>query len=262
MLTIRELTLTGIVIRILVSILLGGIIGLERGMKNRPAGLRTYMLVCMGSCVVMLINQYTTQVFGTGDPVRLGAQVISGIGFLGAGTIVVTSHNQIKGLTTAAGLWASACIGLAIGIGLYEVAIVAGVGVFLVLTVLHECDYYMRSRTRMVDVYIELEQTVNLGKFIRNIRDMGLEISNIQREHDTAYGDEVLPYIRQAGEKYFLDLKEINALVLGRAGVRHIEISTDCTMCRPDRFWSHRVTGGIRGSQGALILCKSKEGSE
>ena len=77
-----------------------------------------------------------------------------------------------------------------------------------------------------------------------------------------AYGDEVLPYIRQVGEKYFLDLKEINALVLGRAGVRHIEISTDCTMCRPDRFWSHRVTGGIRGSQGALILCKSKEGSE
>ena len=117
MLTLRELTLTAIIVRIVVAIMLGGIIGLERGMKNRPAGLRTYMLVCMGSCVVMLINQYTTQVFGTGDPVRLGAQVISGIGFLGAGTIVVTSHNQIKGLTTAAGLWASACIGVAIGIG-------------------------------------------------------------------------------------------------------------------------------------------------
>ena len=224
MLTIRELTLTGIVIRILVSILLGGIIGLERGMKNRPAGLRTYMLVCMGSCVVMLINQYTTQVFGTGDPVRLGAQVISGIGFLGAGTIVVTSHNQIKGLTTAAGLWASACIGLAIGIGLYEVAIVAGVGVFLVLTVLHECDYYMRSRTRMVDVYIELEQTVNLGKFIRNIRDMGLEISNIQREHDTAYGDEVLSFTASVKGQKKTNQADLVRLLRKQEGVKYLEV--------------------------------------
>ena len=77
-----------------------------------------------------------------------------------------------------------------------------------------------------------------------------------------AFGGEVKPYIRQAGEKFFLDLKEINALVLRRAGVRHIELSTECTVCQPHRFWSHRVTGGIRGSQGAIIVCKSKEGSE
>ena len=137
LLEIRELTVTAIVVRILVAVILGGIIGMERGMKNRPAGLRTYMLVCVGACVVMMINQYTYQVYGVGDPVRLGAQVVSGIGFLGAGTIIVTSHNQIKGLTTAAGLWASACIGLAIGIGLYEIAVVGGAAVFLSLTVLH-----------------------------------------------------------------------------------------------------------------------------
>ena len=224
MLTIRELTLGSIVIRILVSIILGGIIGVERGMKNRPAGLRTYMLVCMGSCVVMLINQYTSQVFGTGDPVRLGAQVISGIGFLGAGTIVVTSHNQIKGLTTAAGLWASACIGLAIGIGLYEVAIIAGIGVFLVLTVLHECDYYMRSRTRMVDVYIELEQTVNLGKFIRAIRELDLEISNIQREHDTAYGDEVLSFTATVKGQKKTHQAELVRLLRKQEGVKYLEV--------------------------------------
>ena len=224
MLTIRELTLTGIVIRVLVSILLGGIIGVERGMKNRPAGLRTYMLVCLGSCVVMLINQYTTQVFGIGDPVRLGAQVISGIGFLGAGTIVVTSHNQIKGLTTAAGLWASACIGLAIGIGLYEVAIIAGIGVFLVLTVLHECDYYMRSRTRMVDVYIELEQTVNLGKFIRAIRELGLEISTIQREHDTAYGDEVLSFTATVKGQKKTHQAELVRILRKQEGVKYLEV--------------------------------------
>ena len=224
MLTIRELTLGSIVIRILVSIILGGIIGVERGMKNRPAGLRTYMLVCMGSCVVMLINQYTSQVFGTGDPVRLGAQVISGIGFLGAGTIVVTSHNQIKGLTTAAGLWASACIGLAIGIGLYEVAIIGGAGVFLVLTVLHEMDYFMRSRTRMVDAYIELDHTVSLGKFIRSIREQGLEISNIQREHDTTYGDEVLSFTATIKGQKKTHQAELVRLLRKQEGVKYLEV--------------------------------------
>ena len=83
------------------AIVLGGMIGMERGLKNRPAGLRTYMLVCLGACIVMLTNQYVYEAFGVGDPVRMGAQVVSGIGFLGAGTIIVTARNQIKGLTTA-----------------------------------------------------------------------------------------------------------------------------------------------------------------
>ena len=205
MLTIRELTLTGIILRILVSIVLGGVIGVERGMKNRPAGLRTYMLVCMGSCVVMLINQYTTQVFGTG-------------------TIVVTSHNQIKGLTTAAGLWASACIGLAIGIGLYEVAIIAGLCVFAVLTVLHEMDYFLHSRTRMVDAYIELEHTVSLGKFIRNIREQGLEISNIQREHDTAYDDEVLSFTATIKGQKRMHQEELVRFLRKQEGVKYLEV--------------------------------------
>ena len=76
-----------------------------------------------------------------------------------------------------------------------------------------------------------------------------------------AFGEEVRPFIHPSGEKFFLDLKEINALALRRAGVTHIECSTDCTMCQPHRFWAHRVTGGIRGSQGAIIVCNSKEGS-
>ena len=224
MLTIRELTLGSIALRILVAIVLGGVIGLERGLKNRPAGLRTYMLVSLGACVVMLINQYTSQAFGTGDPVRLGAQVISGIGFLGAGTIVVTSHNQIKGLTTAAGLWASACIGLAIGIGLYEVALIAGLAVFLVLTVLHECDYFMRSRTRMVDVYIELDPSVSLGRFIRSLRERDLEVSNILREHDTAYGDEVLSFTATVRGQKKTHQDDLVRLLKKQEGVKYLEV--------------------------------------
>ncbi|HOS18030.1 MAG TPA: MgtC/SapB family protein, partial [Clostridia bacterium] len=83
MLAVRELTYASLAVRILASILLGGMIGLDRGLKNRPAGLRTYMLVCLGACIVMITNQYVFQAFGVGDPVRMGAQVVSGIGFLG-----------------------------------------------------------------------------------------------------------------------------------------------------------------------------------
>ncbi|MBQ2984986.1 MAG: MgtC/SapB family protein, partial [Clostridia bacterium] len=131
MLPIRELTLSSMAVRILLAIVLGGVIGLERGMKNRAAGLRTYMLVCMGACIVMITNLYIYQAYDTGDPVRMGAQVVSGIGFLGAGSIIVTARNQIKGLTTAAGLWASACVGLAVGIGLYEAALIGGACIFI-----------------------------------------------------------------------------------------------------------------------------------
>ena len=171
---IREINYLSIAVRIAVAVLLGGIIGFERGMKNRPAGLRTYMLVCVGSCLIMITNQYIYQVFQTGDPVRMGAQVVSGIGFLGAGTIVVTRRNQIKGLTTAAGLWASAAVGLAIGIGLYEAAVLGGLVIFLVLSIIHRWDHEMRSHSKVVETYVELSKEISLGDFMRRIRAMGL----------------------------------------------------------------------------------------
>lgn len=180
----RELTLLSVVLRVVTAVILGGAIGFERGMKNRPAGLRTYMLVCIGACIVMITNQYIFQIYQSGDPVRMGAQVVSGIGFLGAGTIIVTSHNQIKGLTTAAGLWASACVGLAIGIGFYEVALIGGVAIILVLTLLHIWDRYMRNNTRSIDVYIELEKETSLGEFLRNARQAEVTFSSIQIEHE------------------------------------------------------------------------------
>lgn len=183
MLEVRELTVAAIYFRILAAVIFGGVIGIERGMKNRPAGLRTYMLVCIGACVVMLINQYVFQVYGTGDPVRLGAQVISGIGFLGAGTIVVTPHNQIKGLTTAAGLWAAACEGLALGLGLYEVAIAGGVAIYVVLSVLQKVDLHFRNKTSILDAYIELDKSVAFGSFTKAVREMEIEISNVQFVH-------------------------------------------------------------------------------
>ena len=186
MLTLRTLTYTSMVLRILLAILLGGIIGMERGMKNRPAGLRTYMLVCLGACIVMLTNQYVYQAYGVGDPVRMGAQVISGIGFLGAGTIIVTSRNQIKGLTTAAGLWASACVGLSIGIGLYEVAILGSLGVFAILMLLGEVDIRLHKNTRQIDVYVELQADTSIRSFLAFVRTHNLTPSNLLPQSDNA----------------------------------------------------------------------------
>lgn len=224
MLVARELTVTEIVLRVLIAVAIGGLIGLERGMKNRPAGLRTYMLVCVGACVVMLTNQYTYQVYQVGDPVRMGAQVISGIGFLGAGTIIVTSRNQIKGLTTAAGLWTAGGIGLAIGIGLYEVAVAASAAVFIILTVLHQLDFRVRKKAHILEAYVELDQQTHLGNFLKEARDRGLEPSNVQLDHEDVVSGSQLSFIvtikgnkSQNQDAMFTQLRKLE-------GVEYIEI--------------------------------------
>lgn len=179
---LREITILSVPLRIIAAIVISGIIGMERGLKNRAAGFRTYILVCVGSCMIMMINQYIYQVLCTGDPTRMAAQVVSGIGFLGAGSIIVTSHNQIKGLTTAAGLWTSACIGLATGFGLYEIAVAGGIAIFLVLTSLHHWENRLRRNAKVLTLYIELNPDVGLSDFIRKTQQRELQLSNIQVE--------------------------------------------------------------------------------
>ena len=191
---LREVTYLAVALRIFVAVLVGGILGLERGMKNRPAGLRTYMLVCVGACVIMLTNQYIYQVFGSGDPVRMGAQVVSGIGFLGAGTIIVTRRNQIKGLTTAAGLWSAAGVGLALGVGFYEAALAGTFAVFFVMTLLQRMDNKLHRRSRRLEAYIELSG-ISLGDFLRTMREADIEVSDVQRESGEEETDGVRAYV-------------------------------------------------------------------
>ncbi|MBE6976528.1 MAG: MgtC/SapB family protein [Ruminococcaceae bacterium] len=220
---LRQVTYLAIILRIICAVAVGGLIGLERGMKNRPAGLRTYMLVCVGSCLIMLTNQYLYQVSGAGDPMRLGAQVVSGIGFLGAGTIIVTKHTQIKGLTTAAGLWASAGVGLALGVGFYEAALVAGLAVFFVLTGLQKLDNRMRSKTRTLEVYIEIADSLNIGALVRSVRDMNVEIEDIQLEHDTVPEDGARSLIATLKCKKRTDHKPLMDKIRKIEGVIYLE---------------------------------------
>ena len=221
--TLREVTYLAVILRIFVAALFGGAIGLERGMKNRPAGLRTYMLVCVGSCLIMLTNQYLFQVSGAGDPMRLGAQVVSGIGFLGAGTIIVTKHNQIKGLTTAAGLWAAAGVGLALGVGFYEAALAAGFAIFSILTLLQKWDDKMHRNTKIIELYIELSESCAVGSLIRNLRDLNLEVESLQIEHDVVLEDNARPLIATLKSKKRGDHNILLEKIKSFEGVVHLE---------------------------------------
>ncbi|MFV0411974.1 MAG: MgtC/SapB family protein [Oscillospiraceae bacterium] len=177
---LREINMLSIVVRTLLAVLLGAVLGMERGRKNRPAGFRTYMLVCLGSALVMMTNQYVFQYFQVSDPVRMGSQVISGIGFLGAGTIILTGRRQVKGITTAAGLWAAACGGLAIGVGFYEGALVGGLATFLIITVMQRTDSVIRRNARGIDLYIEYGGDHRFSEFIAYAREHDFEVEDIQ----------------------------------------------------------------------------------
>ncbi|ROR28442.1 putative Mg2+ transporter-C (MgtC) family protein [Mobilisporobacter senegalensis] len=178
---LQEVNWLSITVRLILAIICGGLIGYDRGRKRRPAGFRTHILVCIGSALVMITNQFIYEDLGYGgDPTRLGAQVISGIGFLGAGTILITSKQQVKGLTTAAGLWASACMGLAIGIGFYEGAILGCLFILGSVTLLHRFDDYVMSRTKLVEVYIEIKSVKGIGIVLAFLRKRNMEVTNLE----------------------------------------------------------------------------------
>ncbi len=174
---IYEINVGSVILRLTMAVLFGGIIGLERGTNKHQAGLRTHLLVCLGATLAMMTNSYVFEyVSHTSDPGRLGAQVISGIGFLGVGLILVTSRNKVKGLTTAAGLWASACIGLALGVGFYSGAIVAGSLVFIALALFPRVEVYFYNRSRIMNIFIELDSMTSAREFLSTVRSHGFTI--------------------------------------------------------------------------------------
>ena len=205
---LRELNMASVVFRIFLAIIIGGVVGMERGRKNRPAGFRTYILVCVGATLVMMTNQYICHEYGTGDPARLGAQVISGIGFLGAGTIILTGKNQIKGLTTAASLWTAACSGLAIGIGFYEGAILGGFAIVFTVSGLQKFDNWMHKHSKYLEVYIEYNEAKNaFSEFMQYAKENQFEIVNVQVSRDEVYHKEKG---KQKIVSYILTVKSIS----------------------------------------------------
>lgn len=175
----KNLNLLSIVLRIALAMLCSGVLGIERGKANQPAGMRTYILVCLGSTLVMMTGQYMFEVFNSGDPARLGAQVVSGIGFLGAGSIIVEGHTKIRGLTTAAGLWTSACIGLAIGVGFYAGAIVATAVVFVVVSKFRSISNHFTHNDMWLRLYVEFNEIENLQELYAVLEGSGMQTGEV-----------------------------------------------------------------------------------
>ncbi len=165
---LHEFSYGTIFVRLIMALLAGGIIGLERGKHGRAAGLRTHIMVCIGSAMTALTGQYVHTVLGvSGDVLRLAAQVISGIGFLGAGMIIVKHGSVITGLTTAAGMWATAAIGIALGYGFYSGAWVATAICVFTAAFLSRLE---RSRKRSVRLYAEVDLSEDMGALIGQIK--------------------------------------------------------------------------------------------
>lgn len=181
---LRELSIASIVFRFLLATGCGAVIGYERGKKRHAAGLRTHIVVCIGASSVMLLSQYLSFYFDTNaDPARLGAQVISGIGFLGAGTIVITGYQRgqrVKGLTTAAGLWASACMGLAVGSGFYEAAVIMCAFLFCVIAALNRLDEKYLKDSTVIRFYIEYTAETPFSTILATLRKNRWHLSYLE----------------------------------------------------------------------------------
>lgn len=179
-------------IRLVTIIFLSGLIGLEREIKNRPAGLRTHILVGLGSCLLMLLSlngfsEFVAENEGVSmiDPARIPSYVVSGIGFLGAGTILVQGRRGVQGLTTAASIWLVAAIGLVVGVGMYYEAIITTFIVFLTLLTLNSLEHKLKwkesKKTSFLSIYVD-EQENTFHSIINILSDQKITVikSNIE----------------------------------------------------------------------------------
>ena len=171
----------GAFLRMVLAVICGGLIGIEREYKRRPAGFRTHILICLGASMTTLISQYMyLEMNMFTDLGRLGAQVIAGIGFIGAGTIIVTRRRQVKGLTTAAGLWVSAIVGLAIGAGYVEAAVLATLMILLVESLLASFEWFIMSTAKTLNLYVEYRESGALFEMTEYLRTHNVSVSDLQ----------------------------------------------------------------------------------
>lgn len=220
--TLHELNIFSIIVRLLLALLCGGLIGWERERKSSAAGFKTYILVCLGSVLVMLTGQYLFKEFQSGDIARLGAQVISGIGFLGAGSIIVTGTNQIRGLTTAAGLWVVACLGLAIGSGFYAGAIAAMGILAILLTVLEKIEKKYIRDTKNRNLYIMLQSMDTIGVILTLLKESNLTVNDMHITNGKKKDSDIVLLLSIQASKE-LHSADILTMIQQLDGVEYIE---------------------------------------
>lgn len=188
-------TAQNLIIRIMVSMVLGCLIGLDRGMKHRGAGTKTITVVCLASTLVMLTEQYIQVNFpGLANMTRMAAQVISGVGFLGVGTIII-SNQRVKGLTTAATLWASASVGLAVGIGFIDGGMLITLIMLCSLHVLPYVEHFATRRSRYCNVIIDMEESQYIHRIIQDLKEADISVDSMEITTPRIKGDSVMVHL-------------------------------------------------------------------
>lgn len=179
---LRELTIATVILRVILATMCGALVGIERSYNNRAAGFRTHMLVCIAASIAAMTGIYLYIYEGVPtDPTRLPAQIISGLGFIGGGTIFVTSKKNVVGLTTAAGLWASGIVGLCIGGGFYEGGILAA---FMIICAETRFFGLIPKVSHLADftIAVNYTHTEALDRTMRFLKDHRMRIRNLQIE--------------------------------------------------------------------------------
>lgn len=216
-------TTASVVARLVLATVFGGIIGLERATRHHTAGIRTFALVSLGSALASVVNIYMAQVVGTdGDISRIPAQVVSGIGFLGVGTIIVTGKNQVKGLTTAATLWVAAMMGIALGSGM----LIAGTATFvLIIVTVIFMSYFSRRQekyNRLIDLYLEVDKT-KINPIYDFVRENDYEILTIEKKKDKTLRSSEIVLLLELNLKKRTDHADVLAAVSQIDGVHYME---------------------------------------
>ena len=171
-----------IFLRLVLATIVGLLIGFEREFKNKGAGVKTHVLVCLGAACAMIVSEYLTHQFPGAriDMERIGAQVVSGVGFLGVGTIIITGKNEVQGLSTAAGLWACACIGLCAGAGYVEGTLLALVFVIFTFMALNKIDHWLHENAKIFSLYVEFEDKHGIKLLLKKLHGWNCSFSNFQ----------------------------------------------------------------------------------
>lgn len=181
---ITKITLYDVIVRLSLAVILGGIIGIEREYKRRPAGLRTHMLICLGAAMTTLTSQYLLLNMGYfTDIARLGAQVIAGIGFIGTGTIIVSKGHRIKGLTTAAGLWTAAIVGMAVGAGFYIGGIATAAFIMIIEMVFSVAEHKILKSSMDVNILMEYSTKDALARIFEVCKMLEIRVQHVEITH-------------------------------------------------------------------------------
>jgi putative Mg2+ transporter-C (MgtC) family protein len=208
----KDVTVIGSVFKLMLSLLLGAIVGVERRQKGQVAGMRTFSLIAMGATMAMLVSIYIPQEYlglKNGDPGRIAAQVISGIGFLGAGAII-QMKGSVRGLTTAAGIWMTACLGLAVGAGMYVVSVAACIFILAVYRILEQIEKVFLKSAEQKIVRLKVNKIITDGTPYRAcFRDYRVHISDEFLRYDYTQGTTIINFmVRSKDDTDFLGLFE------------------------------------------------------